>query len=126
MTTTAHVFVVDGDPSARGGLVRLLGQAGHDARGFSSAVEFLDAYQAEGLGCLVLDFGDLGLPGEKLLAELKARGAHLPIIVVTAEDDPGTRQRGHNLGAVGYFRKPVDGMALLDAISWALEPGGMT
>jgi FixJ family two-component response regulator len=25
------------------------------------------------------------------------------------------------MGAVGFFRKPVDGAALLDAIAWALR-----
>ena len=62
-----------------------------------------------------------GLSGEELQAELKALGVHLPIIVVTADDDLETRNRAQKMGAAGFFRKPVDGTALLDAIAWALR-----
>ncbi len=42
------------------------------------------------------------------------------------DDDPETRDKAKILKATGYFRKPVDGPALLDAINWAFqmdEPG---
>ncbi len=123
MTPTDRVFVVDGDPSARGGLIRLLSKAGYQARGFASAREFLDTSDPGTSGCLVLDLSMPGMSWEGLLAELEALGVHLPIIVVTADDDAGTRLKARKLKAVGLFRKPVDGLALLDAVGWALEQG---
>ena len=36
-----------------------------------------------------------------------------------AFDDAETRERARKLGAVAFFRKPVDGQALIDAIHWA-------
>jgi len=116
------VFVVDDDLSARRGLARLLRTAGHDVRDYASGDEFLVALDAETCGCLVLDARMPGLSGEELHGEIKARGLHLPIIVVTADDDPETRKRAEEMGATGFFRKPVDGTALLDAIAWALRP----
>ena len=121
MTNATYVFVLDDDPSARGGLARLLRTAGHDVRDFASANEFLDALDPPISGCLVLDARMPGLSGEELQEELKARGVDLPIIVVTADDNPETRQRALRMGAVGFFRKPVDGPALLDAIRWAMR-----
>ena len=115
------VFVVDDDQSARNGLVRLLRSAGHDARPFASADEFLDACGPETSGCLVLDARMPGLSGRELQTELKARCAGLPIIFVTADDGPETRRMAQEIKAVGFFRKPVDGAALLDAIGWALR-----
>jgi len=115
------VFIVDNDPSARNGLTRLLRTAGHDGRGFASLSEFLDALGQKTSGCVVLDAAMLGLSGEKLRAEIKAHGVHLPIIVVTAKDDPETRQKARKMRAVGFFSKPVDGTALLDAIDWAMH-----
>jgi two-component system response regulator FixJ len=120
--TTTHVFVVDDDPSARGGLVRLLGKAGHYALGFRSVKEFLVAFDTEASGCLVLDAGLPGLSWDELLVQMETCSKRMPIIMVSAEDDLGARQRGQEIGAVGFFRKPVDGTALLDAIRWALEP----
>ena len=62
-----------------------------------------------------------GLSGKELQAELELRGAHLPIIVVTGNDDPETKREAEKIKAVGFFRKPIDGTALLDAIDWVLR-----
>ena len=112
---------MDDDASARRGLARLLRTAGYDVHAFASANEFLDALDPQLWGCLVLDARMPGLSGEELHEELKGQGVDLPIIVVTADDDPETRRRALRMGAAGFFRKPVDGTALLDAIRWALR-----
>ncbi|MCK4785353.1 MAG: response regulator [Desulfobacteraceae bacterium] len=114
-------FVVDDDSSARNGLARLLRTAGHDVRDFASSDDFLDALDPEVSGCVVLDARMPGLSGEELQAELKARGVHLTIIVVTGDDDPETKWKAEEMKVAGFFRKPVDGMALLDAIHWTLR-----
>jgi FixJ family two-component response regulator len=121
MTSQKCVFVVDDDPSARSGLARLLRAGGYHVRAFSSADEFLDSIDPEVSGCLILDARMPGLSGEDLQVELAARNVQLPIIVVTADDDPKTRRTAQNMNAAGFFRKPVDGTALLDAIAWALR-----
>jgi FixJ family two-component response regulator len=122
VTNATYVYVVDDDPSVRAGLARLLRTAGHDVRDFADGREFLDALGSEVSACvLVLDARMPGLSGEELEAELKARGVDLPIIVVAADDDPETRQQALAMRAAGFFRKPVDGTALLDAVRWALQ-----
>jgi FixJ family two-component response regulator len=123
MTITGRVFVVDDDLSARRGLARLLRAAGYDTLDFASADEFLDAFDPETSGCLVLDARMPGMSGEELQAELVARGARLAIIMITGDDDPETRRRALTMRAAGFFRKPVDGTALLDAIAWAMRSG---
>jgi len=125
MTTTTQVFVVDRDQSARVGLVRLLHRAGHDASGFASTMEFLDALDPGASGCLVLDSETAGPTGKDLQAELKARGMQLPIIMVSSKDNHRIRQGAREMKAVGLYRKPVDGPALLDAVKWALEVSEM-
>ena len=121
MTGAKCVFVVDDDPSARHGLSRLVRTAGYDSCEFASANEFLDALSSDVSGCVVLDAGMPGLSVEKLQAELKARSLNLPIIVVTAYNDPETRRKARKMEAVGFFDKPVDGTALLNAIDWAMQ-----
>ena len=122
MTKAQCVFLVDDDRAARSGLARLLRAAGYPVREFASANEFLDALEPDVSGCvLVLDARMPGLSGEELQAELEARDVDLPIIVVTADDEPETRLAAQKMKAVGFFRKPVDGTALLDAIDWALQ-----
>ena len=121
MVEPRQVFVVDDDSSARNGLARLLRTAGHDVRAFASAEEFLDDFDPETFGCLVLDVRMPGMSGQELQAELVARGVRLPIIVVSGDDDPTTRRTAHRMNAAAFFRKPVDGSALLDAIEWAVR-----
>ena len=121
MSTRPCVYLVDDDLSARNGLARLLRTAGHDVRPFESGSAFLDALGPDATGCIVLDARMPGLSGEALIAELTARGVDLPLIFVTADDDPATKQRAIEMKAAGFFRKPVDGVALLDAIDWALR-----
>ena len=121
MANVYCVFVVDDDPSVRRGLSRLVRTAGHDSRDFASVSDFLDALGSEVTGCVVLDAGMPGLSGGELQAELEARGAHLPVIVVTTHDDPETRRKAKQMKAVSFFDKPVDGTALLNAIDWAMQ-----
>ena len=120
MTNDNCIFLVDDDSSARKGLARLLRTAGHDVRDFASANDFLDALDFEASGCLVLDARMPGISNEELMVELKARNIHLPTIVITGDDDSETRRKAQKMKAAGFFRKPVDGPALLDAINWAL------
>jgi FixJ family two-component response regulator len=124
MSKHRSVFLIDDDPSARNGMSRLLRTAGHDVRAFQSADEFLAALEPDATGCVVLDARMPGLSGEELQKELETRGVGLSLIFVTADDDPDTRKKAMALGAAGFFRKPVDGTALLDAIEWALSKGG--
>jgi FixJ family two-component response regulator len=103
MNEDGIVFVIDHDHSARIGLTSLLRTAGYNIREFASVNEFLDVLNPDVSGCIILDATMPGLSGEELLEELKARGVHLPIIVVSCDDEP------------------VDGAALLDAVNWALR-----
>ena len=123
MIKVDRVFVVDEDLSARKGMARLIRTASYEVRDFASVNEFLEAVGSDVPGCLILDAGEPRLSPEALLAELEAIGANPPIIVVTDSDDPQTRQKAEQMKAVAFFRKPVDGAALLDAIEWSKRSG---
>ena len=61
-----------------------------------------------------------GMSGIELQQKLVERGFKLPVIFITGFDTAKTRRQAMKSGASGYFRKPVDDQALLDAIQWAL------
>ena len=121
MDNLDSVFVVDEDLSARRGIARLLRAAGYDVRDFPSANEFCEALGDVTPGCAVLDAGFLEEVANELQTQIGAGGGDLPIIVVTTGDDLQTRQQAMRLNAIGLFRKPVDGAALLDAIGWTMQ-----
>jgi FixJ family two-component response regulator len=121
MRKRRRVFLIDEAPSTRRGIGRLLRAAGLDVLAYESAEAFLSELTEHSTGCIVMDARILGMPGADLQRELGSRHANLPLIFVAANDDPETRRKARELKAAGFFRKPVDGPALLDAIRWALE-----
>jgi len=117
---TDIVFIVDDDPSARKGLSRLIRAAGYDTKIYADSTSFLDEVREMPNACVVLDMRMCNLVGSDVQKELISRDISMPVIVVTADEDPDTRLKAKRAGAVAFFRKPVDGSALLDAIKWAI------
>jgi len=115
------VFIIDDNPSARNGIARLLRVAGYTVCDFSSAGEFLDNINSDVSGCLLVDISTQGFDEDELLMELKKHGINLSIIVITEDDSSNARRKANKINAVGFFRKPVDGTALLDAVKWTLS-----
>ena len=113
------VYVIDDDESVRRALQRLLRSAGFEVKAFSSAEAFLQSGNLDERACIVLDIHMPGLTGFDLQEKLVSMGIRIPVINVSAFDDAETRERARRLGAVAFFRKPVDGQALIDAIHWA-------
>jgi len=123
MRSEETVCVVDDDTSARRGLERLLRAAGYRVAAFDSLGGLLESSRPEGSACLVLDATVAGSMEARVHEFCSGKSGRLPVIFVTASDDPKTREMAREIGAVGFFHKPVDGPALLDAIAWALVPG---
>jgi FixJ family two-component response regulator len=121
MSNINCVFVVDDDPASRNGISRLLCIAGYDVHAFASVDQFLEALSGEVCGCVVIDSRMPGLTGKELKEALTSRGVRLSTIVVTADDTAETRRKAKEMEAVGFFRKPVDGTALIDTINWVLK-----
>lgn len=115
------VFIIDDNSSARNGIARLLRTAGYAVFDFSSAGEFLEKINPDVSGSLLLDISMPGLREDELVRELDKRNIDLSIIVVTGDVNSETRRKANNINAAGFFRKPVDGTALLDALEWALR-----
>ncbi len=113
------VYLIDDDESVRRALQRLLRSAGLDVKAFSSAEEFLQSGSLDVRACVVLDIRMPGLSGFDVQEKLASKGIRIPVITVSAFDDAETREQARKLGAVAFFRKPVDGQALIDAIHWA-------
>ena len=109
------IAVVDDDPSVRRAVARLLASSGLEVTTYSSATEYLDDSNVQAV-CLVADVQMPGMSGLDLKQRLEGSGRDLPVVFVTADDDPNTRARALSLGAAGYFRKPVDGAALLELL----------
>jgi FixJ family two-component response regulator len=120
MAETSLVCIVDDDLSVRRGLSRLVTSLGYRTQAFSSAAEYLSAYEGIDVGCLVLDVHLAHMTGIELLENLRERGVSTPVVIITAHDEPGTEERARQSGIVSYIRKPFDDSAIDEAISLAV------
>jgi two-component system response regulator FixJ len=114
------VLVVDDDLSLLRALSRLLLQFGFDVLGFDSAEAFLSSVIPAGRVCLLADIYLPGISGIELCAALAAAGRSLPIVLMSARDDEGTKKKARAAGAVGTLYKPIDEEVLLAAVGRAL------
>ena len=110
------VFVVDDDAAARQSFEWLVGSVGLKTETYDSAQAFLDGYDRDRPGCLVLDVRMPGMSGLDLQERLVAEGVTLPVIVVSGYADVPTAVRVMKQGAVDFIEKPFSDQAMLDRI----------
>lgn len=116
-----HIYIVDDEQSVRTAYARLVRSAKMEPQTFASVEEFMQTDVSDENACVISDVKMPGASGLELPALLSRAGRHVPVIFTTAHDTAETRDFAKRLGAAGYFCKPVDDQALLDAIVWALS-----
>ncbi len=126
MTNENTVFLVDDDPAVLDSTRCLLAGAGYNVEVYASATEYLEAYDPQNSGCLVLDLRMPEISGLQLQEKLVAIGEHMPIIFVTAHGDVPACSRAMKAGAYDFLEKPVDGQMLLQLVRRALDKDSAT
>lgn len=117
----ANIFIVDDDTPVRQALSRLLSSYGFNVQSFPSGQDFLDIVSSDTEGCLILDVKMPGMNGLELQEKLNVSGHKLPIIFITAYDNPKDRERALEQGAVAFFPKPLNDKDLISAIHSCLK-----
>lgn len=115
------VAVVDDEESVRCALVRLLRASEIDSEGFASGEEFLSSLANRRPDCLVLDLQMAGLTGRDVQKQLIGLQSPIPLIMITAHDEPTIREQCLADGAAAYLRKPLRGEVLIRSIEGALK-----
>jgi FixJ family two-component response regulator len=124
MNNHRTIYIVDDDASARRGLTHLLAAARHEVKAFSSFEEFSPIQTLDKNACLIMDASMSGLSETDLQTVFIQKNLNLRVICLSARDDKASREKALAVNAVGFFHKPVDGPALLDAIDWAFKTDG--
>lgn len=121
MTQNPTVFIVDDDQEVRDAIQLLMASVGLAAETFESAQNFLDRFDPQRSGCLVLDIRMKGMSGLDLQDLLVNESMHPPIIVITGHGDVPMAVRAVKAGAVDFIEKPFNDQLLLDAVHRAIE-----
>src|SRR5438309_4220253 len=114
-TRSPIVLVVDDVPANRELLEGHLDDLGYDVRQARDGVEALEAVAAEEPDLVLLDIDMPRLDGISVCERLKSHPTRrlIPIVILTASNDRGTRLRGIAAGADDFLSKPFDARELL-------------
>lgn len=120
MNKNPVVMVVDDDGGVRNAMRALLKSVGLNSVLFSSAQDFLGAYDPLQPGCLLLDIRMPGMSGMDLQQELNLRGAVVPVIFMSGHADIPMAVEAMQHGAFDFLQKPFRDQDLLDRIQRAI------
>ncbi len=121
METDPTVFIVDDDPAVRQALMTLVRSMRLRAESYESAQQFLDAFDADRPGCMLLDVRMPGISGLGLLEQFNREEIPLPTIVMSAYGDVPMVVRAMKAGALNFLEKPCRDQQLWEAIQEAIK-----
>jgi FixJ family two-component response regulator len=109
------VAVIDDDRRVLTSFVNLLASGGYGTRAYPSALDFFsDGYSD--LVCVITDLGMRPIDGMQVLERVVQSDAATPVIIITGKPSEHTEDYYLQRGALGFFRKPIDGDALLNLL----------
>ncbi|RVT90914.1 response regulator transcription factor [Sphingomonas crocodyli] len=121
MSEAGTVHIVDDDPLIRDSIEELLLSIDQPARGYASALDFLETAPLDAPGCILVDVRLPRMGGLELQAKLASEGCTLPVILMTGHADIPMTVQAMKAGAVDFLTKPLREQDILQAIGTALS-----
>ena len=120
----ATLLIADDHPlfreALRGAVARVLPGANlHEADSVDALYALVEAHPDADL--LLLDLNMPGAQGFSALVHLRALYPQLPIVVVSAREEPAVMRRALDHGAIGFIPKSADAATLGQAIATVLD-----
>jgi len=102
------ILLVEDDSSLGAGLRDALGREGFAVNHVATGEQALAAVCAEPPDIIVLDLGLPDMDGLEVLARVRRRRDHIPVMLLTARGSPDDKVAGLDSGADDYLAKPFD------------------
>jgi FixJ family two-component response regulator len=118
--TGKTIVIVEDDAGLHQAFKRVLTAAGRSPSIFDSAEALLACDPIEDTECYVLDVRLPGKSGIELGRELNASRPDVPMIFITAHDEPWVHEAARECGAAAVLIKPFAGRKLLETIRIAI------
>lgn len=115
------IHLIDDDEAVRSALALLIATVGLRVQTWSHPQAFLQGFDREGIGAIVLDVRMPGISGLTVLDTLMAQGVDQPVIVLTGHGTVEMCRRAFKSGATEFLEKPVDDEVLLEALQNAVR-----
>lgn len=115
------IHLIDDDQAVRESLTLLITTVGLRVQPWSDPQAFLESFDRESVGAIVLDVRMPGISGLTVLDTLVAEGVDQPVIMLTGHGTVEMCRRAFKAGAAEFLEKPVDDQRLIDALQQAVR-----
>lgn len=115
------VHLIDDDEAVRSSLALLISTVGLRVQAWSDPQTFMNDFDRQGIGAIVLDVRMPGISGLTVLDTLTSQGVDQPVIMLTGHGTVDMCRRAFKSGAAEFLEKPVDDEALLEALQNAIR-----
>jgi FixJ family two-component response regulator len=115
------VHLIDDDAAVRESLALLIGTVGLRVTPWAEPQVFLDGFDREAIGAIVLDVRMPGISGLAVLDTLVAQGVDQPVIMLTGHGTVEMCRRAFKSGAAEFLEKPVNDELLIEALQNAVR-----
>ncbi|MBR0566640.1 response regulator transcription factor [Azoarcus sp. L1K30] len=116
----ACAHIIDDDEAIRDALQWQFRTRGVACRMWSGAEAFLEAWQPDWRGCIVLDIRMEGMSGLECFDELLDRNCTLPVIFITGHGDVPMAVGALKKGAFDFIEKPFNDNDLIEHVQRAM------
>lgn len=115
------IHLIDDDAAVRDSLALLISTVGLRVQTWERPDTFLDEFDRQGIGAIVLDVRMPGISGLSVLDTLIAQGVDQPILMLTGHGTVEMCRRAFKAGAAEFLEKPVNDEQLLEALQQAVR-----
>jgi two-component system, LuxR family, response regulator FixJ len=115
------IHLVDDDEAVRNSLALLIGTVGLRVEAWADPQVFVNRFDRQGIGAIVLDVRMPGTSGLTVLDTLLAQGVDQPVVMLTGHGTVEMCRRAFKSGAAEFLEKPVDDELLLETLQQAVR-----
>jgi len=125
---SGHLLVIDDDVVLRTVAVESLRHAGFKVSDVGSGEDALRQFESGSYDLILLDVMMPGLSGYEVCQRIRAtaKGAQIPILMLTGLDDTASIELAYHSGATDFISKPFNGALLSKRVQYALRTSNIT
>lgn len=120
------VAILDADTPGRAPLAAYLRQRGYRTASYATDAAFMEAHERDGVGCVILDAGLLGIESEAFILHLREKASAPQVVVLSNQHSIAQAVALVRAGAADFLPKPANPEQLESCIDRALTVAAQT
>ncbi len=112
------VLIVDDSPMVRNFHSYILREAGFEVRTAADGAEALEVFVQDNFDLVITDINMPRMDGLTFIRRIREIDPHVPIIIISTQDEAKDKQQGYDAGANIYLVKPTKPSVLVENIKF--------